>query len=136
MCGGTSGLGVATLPDGAPDLKVWRDRGPRIRLAVKVDVVPPQRSECFGASASKKRHDNVVVQPVRCRGGEHRIDLIGGKRLRRRPARPWGISVRSTILRRTRSRAIARLTARLRMLRNSCSVRVLSVARRAVDRCA
>ncbi len=104
-----------SITDRPPDLHRRRDRRLRVWSAVKVDMFPFECPQFLGARAGEQGHHDVGVE-VRC--------------LRRRRAAPSpgrtsatstaGLPVRSgrrraaTTLRRTRSRAIARLTTRFK----------------------
>jgi hypothetical protein len=57
-------LGVSVGTDRAPHVDMWRYRWLGVRVALQVDVIPPQCPRLFGPDAYQKAQDNVGVRAV------------------------------------------------------------------------
>ena len=76
-------LGVSVGTYGPPDVDMGRYRRVGVRVALQVEVIPPQCTRLFGSDAYQETQDNVGVQAVRPCRPDQGNGLPGCKRLRR-----------------------------------------------------
>jgi len=105
-------LGIPGRPDRPEDRHRWRHGRIAVGPPDEVEVLPGQRAHLLGPGAREQRHDDVRLHPRADRRVENGRRLGEGELLGLPAGAPSDTEHRSTTLRLTLSRAVARRTAR------------------------